>query len=370
MKKYIKLLCPLFILFTLIFPPQKTLAAETLPEGGESFDSATKIEALEYSSGSDWVESEDGGQTKYFYIENVNPGQMIDIDAFLKQEEGDTSLEIKIYDGDKEHLANNRTLFGGESFNLSWLAGTEQTSTKYYIRLFSEYSTAHFDLDLSLLDKYDANFNTDAGDNITSALEIEETGEYEGFLGCEWSNDTKDYYKFNLSSSENMTIRLTPDSTAWTYIKVYNDLREEVLSASSESLGSIIETVFEPEESGDYYLMVTREYCENQSTPFSYIFNLRKGGTITEDSSVVETDDDTNLVTGGARQTVSKTWIYIGIGALVLFLAVGGVIIYFIIKSLKKKAEREESIDKKPIKKSVSKQEEGETNDSDSQSKK
>jgi hypothetical protein len=336
-------------LFTLV--PSKVLANETLPEGGESFDTATKLEMGEYTSGNDWTKGGEGGQTKYFYIENITPGQLINIDVFLEQEEGDTSLEVSLYDNDKDNLARNRTLFGGESFDLSWLAGTEQVSTTYYIKMFSEYKTTNFTFDIESVSRYDAGLNTDAGDSTTNALDIESTGEYKGYLGCEWSDDTKDYYKFNLLFGESRTITITPDGDSWTYIKIYNDLREEVFSASSESLGSIIQTVFEPEESGEYYLMVTREYCEGQSIPFEYTLSLEAGGTTEDTTSTVE--DDTNasitiLDTVDEAKSTAKKWLYIGIGVLVFILVVGAVVVYLIIKSLKKKKneKKNQPIDK------------------------
>ncbi len=322
-------------------------AQEALPRGGESLTDAVLLEPGSYESGEDWMDQGDGGQTKYFYLEDVEPGQMIDIDAFVKESQFEQSLEVSIYDSKREHLTNNRTLFSGEGFEVSWLTSSSQDSGKYYLKLFCEHGNADFTLDVELVDRFDAGAGQDAGDQITDALKVD-FGEYKGYISCSDGADGSDYYKVSLKAGERVAVRLTPHVTFFGEVRVYNNLREELIGERSGGDGAIIETVFEPEIGGDYYIEVYRDTCGDRSGTVEYLLSLEKGGEATDGGSVT-TDGDGDYVDGDGR---------VGIGimdrvrsfakGLVGFLVVGAVlvvalvVVILVLKNKKKPAEEPE----------------------------
>ncbi len=319
-------------------------AQETLPEGGEGFEDAALLEPGSYESGDDWLDLEEA-PTKYFYIEEVKPGQMIKIDAFLEDLEHDESLEVSIYSTDREELARNRTLFGGEGFDLSWLTSSSQPSSKYYIKLSSEHPDVKFTLDVELVDKFDGGKEEDAGDKITDAMELD-FGEYQGYISCSEGEDTSDFYKLNLNKGQTVTARLTPDTVFYGSVRIYNDMRQELVDDSSGSYGAIIETVFQPEERGDYFFEVYRDTCESREGTIEYTLLLEEGGEVEagdEPTSptpqppvkppVDGIPDGIGILERG--KLFLKKLVKLAIGAGVLILVV--VVLIFVLKSRGKK---------------------------------
>ncbi len=336
----------LFLTAALLFGPALSNAQSTLPQGGESFSDAALLELGSYESGEDWIEQGRGGQTKYFYIEGVEPGQMIDIDAFVRDSDFEQSLEVGIYDGNREYLTKNRTLSKGEGFDVSWLTSSGEASDKYYLKLFCEHGNADFTIDVNLADRFDAGTGTDAGGKITEALDVD-FGEHTGYISCSHGSDRSDYYKVTLKPGEKVTARLTPDVTFYGAVRVYNNLREELLDKKSGGYGAITEVVFEPEVGGDYYVEVYRDTCEERSGTTEYTLSLEKDDQATNGGSLITDGDGEDGENGGGgvgvgivdgiRNTARKAVRFlIGLAVLVVILAV----VVFALKKKKKKPSK------------------------------
>lgn len=308
-------------------------AQQELPVGGDSFSNATELQFGFYESGADWINLEEA-PTKYFYVEGVNPGELLKIEAFVKDTDFGQTLEASIYNENREKLASNRTLFQGEGFEVSWLASTKQESSKYYIKLFCEHEDASFTIDINTEERYDAGTKTDAGDEITGALEIE-PGEYEGYLNCPGGQDRSDFYKLYLQKGETITTKYTPDGSAFSEIRIYNEMRETLDEQRSPNYGAIIETVFEPEESGNYFIEIYSDDCDSVEGPLAYSLSIEKGGEPEGPAEGGEPEGPTGEPAGPPEEGPEKeggnllTYAAILIGILIII----GIAVYFLRKS-------------------------------------
>ena len=85
------------ILIGLILSPPIN-AQETLPPGGDSFETAVPLPLGEYQGGT----LEDGKEWYYLIDYKINPGQEIQVKNFFT---GDTLIGTAIYNQDKQRLA-------------------------------------------------------------------------------------------------------------------------------------------------------------------------------------------------------------------------------------------------------------------------
>lgn len=105
-------------------------AQQALPKGGNSFETAVKLEPGNYQGGS-------LKEAEYFYITGIKPGQEIDIKGtFIAADvEIGAWAILALYDKDKTELAGDDEGFYDEplSLTVSWLH-TGKESDKYYIK--------------------------------------------------------------------------------------------------------------------------------------------------------------------------------------------------------------------------------------------
>jgi len=299
MKKFLLVSC---LLISLMFAGSNSvMAQQTLPAGGNSFESATLIQPGKYQGG---PLDEETGLEKYYFIEGVKPGQEIKIKGvFIASSNTYGTLNgMVLYNEEMEELldvseGNNSSL----ALSASWLPNFDQPTYKYYIKIIDEglWHTKSFTLEISLVDRYDANSQTDAGDSIDKALAIAPGGNYQSYLaGCydclpfdikEGGTDFKDFYKITAQKGQNLTIKITPPSEAQMELAIYNTKRQLLKSETAENPGAIIAIPLDIINNGDIFAAVI---CEDNCSSNLVAYTLDIATAITSAEKAVITKEE------------------------------------------------------------------------------
>lgn len=125
-------------------------AQQTLPKGGDSFETAIEIQPGFYEGGG--FESR---ELEYFYVVDVKPGQEIDIEAVFTAADIDAGAEtvLRLYSEDRTKLDEKIEPVYEQpvSLTISWLSGMDKDPYKYYIEIGSGlFGIASHSLDISL----------------------------------------------------------------------------------------------------------------------------------------------------------------------------------------------------------------------------
>lgn len=125
-------------------------AQQALPKGGNSFETAVKLEPGNYQGGS--LESK---EIEYFYVTGVKSGQEINIKATFTAADIDIGAEaiLALYDEDGTELAGKEEGFYEKpaSMMISW-SHTGKDSDQYYIKAGSGlFKIDSFSLEVSLM---------------------------------------------------------------------------------------------------------------------------------------------------------------------------------------------------------------------------
>ncbi len=124
-------------------------AQQALPKGGESFETAVKLEPGSYQGGS--LKSK---EVEYFYVTDIKPGQEINVKGTFAAADVDIGAEaiLVLYNKDGTEVAGKEEGFYEKpaSITVSWLH-TGKDSDKYYIKTGSNiFEIASFSLEVSL----------------------------------------------------------------------------------------------------------------------------------------------------------------------------------------------------------------------------
>ena len=195
--------------------------------GGDSFENATEI-VSGYSAEAYLSQYDED----FFYI-MVNPGQTLVVEGSIVT--GNKGVMYhSIYDEDKSPL-NAHCFYGPfKSDTMLWSPNSAKDSYKCYLKAkctdgaqsLSRLGGCQYNINASLVDHYDANSGTDAGDTFDTAMNITQ-GSYDGFLAGSGGNDHKDFYKLALESGEKINVKLTPSENVKLNLKIYNEDRAE-----------------------------------------------------------------------------------------------------------------------------------------------
>ena len=202
-------------------------AQQTLPKGGDSFETAVELKQGSYEGSS--LENNEVG---YFYVSGIKPGQEINVKGtFTAVSSSSGALGVLgLYSEDRIKLVKELVTSHDkpESFTISWLPNTDEISYKYYILAGSDtFKIASHSLDISLVERYDAGSQTDAddaGDSFEKAMSAV-LGEYTAYLSGKLGTDTKDFYNMAVEKGATLTVKVTPPSEAIMEVVIYDGNR-------------------------------------------------------------------------------------------------------------------------------------------------
>lgn len=199
----------------------------------------------------------------YYKITNIKAGQEIKVKwAFTVKNMYQTNFWKALYDEDRATK---------DTGTLSWTAPSGKSSYTYYIGVglgFCIYMsgrkpTLSYSMNVSIIDHYDANSGTDAGDSFDSALSIT-AGDYEGYLQSyhgEGGDDKEDYYRINqtVNAGQLINVNLTQATDMTIEISIYDPNRVQIAYMDSTSEGMILRANAAAPQSGIYYIKVAQE---------------------------------------------------------------------------------------------------------------
>jgi hypothetical protein len=305
-------------------------AQQISPDGGDSFETAVKLEPGNYE-GVGLIEED---AKEYFYI-NVKAGQELKLEGTFKAFSDSWGEEIlTLYSEDRKQLAK-----GGEgmdkgeqtSFSFSWIPNSEKDSYKYYIkRECTWHIIESFSLDISLTDRYDAGAQTDAGDTVEKAMEIT-SGEYKAYLSGKAGTDNKDFYKMAVKKGETLTVRVTPPTEATMRIAMYDKDRRILKDEYASNPGAIVTNSLAITKSEDIFIgVICDRYCSEELV--AYTLNITTEGVAVEegDEGGALIDTEKKVPTSIAAEKEGPNWGLI-IGIIVLGIVIV-IIVYFLLK--------------------------------------
>ena len=323
-------------------------AQQALPTGGDSFETAVKIEPGSYEG-----EAIKDGEPEYFYI-NVKPGQELQMKGTLKGSDSSGEQTLSLYSEDREEVTyESDYLFVGDQspFSFSWLPNSEKDLYKYYIKRWRMIGAISFDL--LLVDNYDAGSQTDAGDSFEKPISIT-PGEYTAYLSGKKGTDTKDFYKMAVKKGETLNVKVTPPSESSMIVIVYGSNRAVLKSEWPPNPGAIVEASLVAKRSEDVFVEVL---CESGKIA-AYTLNITVQPLAEGEAPVGEEEEvmpEVILPSGevpsgevpeialpeGAKEVAKAvgkgiaTVIIFWIVGPIIFLVVIGIIIYFFLKKKK-----------------------------------
>ena len=224
---------------------------------GNSFNTATQIEPGFYED--EITEDEE----KYSYIE-IKPGQEFIFKTTLDAG-SHYSFIVEFFDIDRSKIGQNNINIG-ESRSFYYLTSSEKELYRFYIRIKTTRSAIDkYHTSISIENHFDANSETDAGDNFNDALSIS-PGNYEGHLARKndqnlksyenVGNDLMDFYKISIQPNDKVTVALTPSQEASLRLSIYNEDRECVKTEESKEAGAIARTQWLADSSQYIFIQV------------------------------------------------------------------------------------------------------------------
>lgn len=321
-------------------------AQQALPAGGDGFESSVKLEAEDYKGSS--IKSH---EAEYFYIDDVKPGQEIKIRGTFTPETSLSAIAtVDLYDENRTDLRVGCNESGEGTMDIScevsWTTNSAKETYKYYIRVGSDvWSITSYLLDISLIDRYDAGSQTDAGDTVEKAMEIT-SGEYTAYLSGKAGADIKDFYKVAVEKDKVLTVRVTPSGEALMRIAVYDKDRRVLKDEYASNAGAIVTNSITITKSEDVFVgVICDRYCSKKLVAYTLDITTEgeaiEGGE--EEEGVPYYDYGTEGAVPPGAEDVAKalgkgifTAIMFWIIGPIVFLIIIGIVIYFFLKKKKK----------------------------------
>jgi hypothetical protein len=225
--------------------------------GGDSFENATEI--VSGHSAEAYLNENDAD---FFYI-MVNPGQTLVVEGSIVTDDWGKVCH-SIHDEDKSPLIDHCFRGTFKSDTMLWSPNSAKDSYKCYLKAkctdgyYAEPGDRHgcqYNINASLVDHYDANSGTDAGDTFDTAMNITQ-GSYDGFLAGSDGNDLKDVYKLALDSGEKINVKLTPSDNVKLNLKIYNEDRAEENFTQSPDKGVVTRTSWTAPSAQEAYVFI------------------------------------------------------------------------------------------------------------------
>jgi hypothetical protein len=278
-------------------------------DAGNTFATAMNLGPGYYEG---WMYDMDIKEGDDYKITGLKAGQELRVKGlFTARGQYGSTPELAICTEDGTELVSEMKSTGAAgtgSITLSWTGSSSRESYTYYIVVHSDLTTSLYDfrysINVSVIDHFDAASGTDAGDTFESAYRIA-PGVYNGHLadsntGADdhGSDDSADFYKVDLSTAGNISLRIEPGSKLGVKVSVYGPNRDELGSSYSPNPGAAVELEVKASAPGTYYIGL-EPY--SSSTYGDYSFNLsvkvqRPPSKVTASS------------TGVTQSSVTLTW--------------------------------------------------------------
>ena len=289
----------------------QVVRADTL-WGSSSFDTATPI-TIGHHSGGEVFEK----KSQFFYIsDGIKPGQKIIVKLQYNpkcQFLGEIAPALGIYDEDGKQLIMlaypsgiDDTTDKPGSVTLFWVPNSDKDLYNFYVTVglsLRVFKTDGFtySLDISIEDCYDADSQTDAGDDFDKAIKIS-SGSSKGFLAGDYGADHKDIYQVSLNAGDELNIKLTPKSDAEYDLSIYNEDRKEVAHTWSESPGVISRLSWAAPSSQDVYFAIERRH-DTESREYSFDVSVEAGAIPTPTPTPTPTSTETPITPEPTKPT-------------------------------------------------------------------
>ncbi len=322
-------------------------AQETLPKGGDDFETAVELQAGSYVTDHDISRK----TSEYFKLPIVKAGQMLVVKATNLPTGVDLISNAVLYSEARAMLLPGYdnpldNVYGaGKTGTYKWLANSSQDLYGYYISIgggevnFTAEGTKY---DISTEDKFDAGSQTDAGDVFEKALSITPK-EYKAYLSGKAGTDTKDFYKVAVKEGETLTVKVTPPAEARMKVIVYDGNRGKLKEEYAPNPGAIVTNSLAITRSGDVFAEVSCDkHCSNNVVAYTLDVAVEpsvedevpvgEGEPIVSDEGSEEAAEKAMKAVGKGIAAVIILWIVVPI----IFLVVIGVVVYFLLKKRKK----------------------------------
>lgn len=304
-------------------------AQQTLPKGGDSIETAVKLEPGSYQR--------DAMEEKEYFFVDVKAGQEINIKYTFGVGTGRDGWGILfLYDEDRAKLVEDYDVVSDDelkSITISWLSNADKDSYKYYIKTgYDRYDVGSVSFDMSLTDYYDAGSQTDAGDSFEKAMSIT-PGEYKAYLSGESGTDTKDFYKLAVKTGQTLTIEITPSTEVIMEVYVSDSNKKTLKSGSTPNPGAIFTTSVPITKSEDVFVAVVCDRWMSENL-VEYTMDISTEG-IPADGVEDGVPSDGVPSDGVPRDEPAKGLNWALILGVIAIIVVVGIVVYFLLKKKK-----------------------------------
>jgi len=276
----------LLIISVFAFFPGRVNAQVTFPTGGDSFETTVPLSLGNYQGGT----LEEGSEGYYLINNEVKPGQEIQVQVLFS---GNTNLGFFLYDQNKQKLTAKEYVGEDDDSSLYWLNGASSPQ-KYYFRVKNQAINAATlkSLSVKIVNRFDANSQTDAGGSFENALPIE-AGQYQGYLDFNYeASDKEDFYKVNLERGQKLTVKVTPPQDLYIELRIYDKNRSELVNQYSENEGAIVTGSIQALTADVFYFAVAPAYGEDRDQPGQYSLDISGATPETGKSGAASVSED------------------------------------------------------------------------------
>jgi len=280
----------LLIIGALVFLPYKISAQEALPAGGDNFETAVSLPLSEYQGGT----LEDGKDWYYSISDDVQPGQETQAQVLFT---GNTSINVTFYDQNKQKLSGREYIKANENIIVGWLNGDSEPK-KCYLRLSNTaiWSATLQNVNIKIIDRFDAGSQTDAGGSFENALPIK-AGQYKGFLDFNYeASDGEDFYKINVAHGQKLTVRATPPKDLSMSLRIYDKNRSELVDEISDNEGAIVTGSIQALTADTFYIAVAPEYSSDLDQASQYSLDISGAAPDTQKSGIANLKEEIEMV--------------------------------------------------------------------------
>jgi uncharacterized membrane protein YhaH (DUF805 family) len=257
-----------------VFAGVNSVKAQSLTTGGDSFDTAVKIQPGNYQIG-----SVGEGYTS-FYSFSGKAGQLVKI-------RWTGYAGITLYNTDQEVLGDENGYSIGSKYENIWLPNSTKDDYTYYLKVYNDnpWELDPFSLEISLSDYYDAGLKTDAGDTFNNALDIA-LGDYKGHLAAEYmssyGNDNVDYYKISVKKGITYEFEVSPPIEGIVDVELLNQKRELLDSAYSSNDGAIVSMFLTPVSNTNVFLTIKGSNYDTSAIAVDYNLSIKTSDSLNE----------------------------------------------------------------------------------------
>ena len=275
----------LLIISAFAFFPGRVNAQGIFPTGGDSFETAVPLSLGNYQGGT----LEEDSEGYYLIDSEVKPGQEIQVQVLF----GGTNLGVFLYNQNRQKLTAKEYVGEDDDSSLYWLNGASSPQ-KYYFRVKNQAINAATlkSVSIKIVNRFDANSQTDAGGSFENALPIE-AGQYQGYLDFNYeASDKEDFYKVNLERGQKLTVKVTPPQDLYIELRIYDKNRSELVNQYSENEGAIITGSIQALTADVFYFAVAPAYEEYMDQPGQYSLDISGATPETEKSGAASVSED------------------------------------------------------------------------------